>query len=82
MAAPVLRLHVANWERWQRFKMITVIVLLVAALFAAGGSEWDPSTEPSGDLGLCALLLCCIACLIWNIERNARRLRLLASRDV
>lgn len=82
MTAPVLRLRVSNWRRWQRAKRIGVAVLIAAALLAAGGTEWDPATEPTGDLGLAWLLTIAAGCLIWNIERSERRLRSVAMRDV
>lgn len=68
----LLSVHVADWQRWQRAKGIAVAVIVFAALIAMGGTEWDPNTEPTGNLGLSFVLLLCAAALIWNIEHRRR----------
>lgn len=68
----LLALHVADWQRWQRTKTIAAVTLVLAAMIAIGGTEWDPSTPDDAHYGLAWLLLAAAGALIWNIEHRRR----------
>lgn len=73
--APLARtLHVADWRRWQRAKLIVAVLLWIAALLACGGSEWDPATKDTANYPLAAALIILSALLLFNIEKHNRRL--------
>lgn len=75
MKTPLARtLHVADWRRWQRAKMIGAVLLWFSALLACGGSEWDPATKDTANYPLAAALIILSALLLFNIEVNNRRL--------
>ena len=57
------RLHVADWDRWQRSKTIGVALIIVAGVLS------------SFDLILTLYWIGAGVALIWNIEKHKRRLR-------
>ena len=65
-------IHVTNWQRWTRTKVVVAAICWLAALVCAGGLEAE-GVEPSPSVEGFVFFISISGALTYNLIKNDRR---------